>query len=129
MLTDLQLDNRRGWVGGWTKLCTCLIGQICHAIYSCLSFEHAVYITCTSVSQVEKISPKPLQGSDVGEKPKFAFELAAVSPLQLTLTKTSLQLFKTLVNVCNPNHNYSSLSSYSSRVDDNRSMCLPVNNV
>ena len=55
---------------------------------------------------MEKISPKPLQGSDVGDKPKFAFELAAVSPLQLTLTKTSLQLFKTLVDVRNPNHNY-----------------------
>ena len=26
MLTDLRLDNRRGWVRGWVKLCTCLIG-------------------------------------------------------------------------------------------------------
>ena len=25
MLTDLRLDNRRGWVRGWAKLCTCLI--------------------------------------------------------------------------------------------------------
>ena len=91
-----------------------------------------LYITCTSDSQMEKISPKPLQGSDVGDKPKFAFELAAVSPLQLTLTKTSLQLFKTLVDVRNPNHNCCEryfLSSYLSRVCDNRSLCLPVNNV
>ena len=26
MLTHLRLDNRRGWVRGWAKLCTCLIG-------------------------------------------------------------------------------------------------------
>ena len=26
MLTDLRLDNRRGWFRGWAKLCTCLVG-------------------------------------------------------------------------------------------------------
>ena len=26
MLIDLRLDNRRGWVRGWAKLCTCLVG-------------------------------------------------------------------------------------------------------
>ena len=26
MLTHLRLDNRRGWVRGWAKLCTCFIG-------------------------------------------------------------------------------------------------------
>ena len=34
------------------------------------------------------------------EKPQFSLELAAVLPLQITLTKTSLQLIKTLVDVC-----------------------------
>ena len=57
MLTDLRLDNRRGWVSSCAKSCTCLIGlyiliivvlpsQICHAISNCASAEilvaHAV---------------------------------------------------------------------------------------
>ncbi len=34
------------------------------------------------------------------EKPQFSLELASVLPLQVTLTKTSLELIKTVVEVC-----------------------------
>ncbi len=34
------------------------------------------------------------------EKPQFCLEIGAVLPLQVTLTKTALQLIKTLVEVC-----------------------------
>ena len=38
-------------------------------------------------------------GDALEEKPQFSLEIASVLPLQVTLTKTSLQLIKTLVEV------------------------------
>ena len=53
---------------------------------------------------MDKKSSSGLEVSVAGdapeEKPQFSLELASVLPLQVTLTKTSLQLIKTLVEVC-----------------------------
>ena len=53
------------------------------------------------VPQVKKIVPKATVTAAELDKPepKFSVALSAVSPLQLTITKISLQLIKTLAEV------------------------------
>jgi len=57
------------------------------------------------IPQVKKLVPKAeVNTTDlVKPEPKFSVALSAVSPLQLTITKISLQLIKTLAEVfqCN----------------------------
>ena len=41
MLTDLGLDNRRGWVRGWVQFCICLMGNTLLISYRSICSEEA----------------------------------------------------------------------------------------